>query len=146
MESRSIAAIKYIDAPELFKWLQLGHSASNEPFRIIDVRGSDHVGGHIKGSFNVPYRQIRDDEDKCRELRDRLRSAAAGSSVVNCVFHCALSQQRGPSAAMKFLRQLGDDDLSKFKIYVLRGGFNHWQSLYGEDQSVTESYQKDLWM
>ncbi|CEP62673.1 phosphatase YCH1 LALA0_S06e01046g [Lachancea lanzarotensis] len=144
MESRSIAAIKYIDASELFKWLKSGHSTSNEPFQIIDVRGSDYVGGHIKGSWNVPYRQLRDDVEKCHELQNQLKNAA-GSSVVNCVFHCALSQQRGPSAAMRFLRLLEDEDLSNFRIYVLRGGFNHWQSLYGEDQSVTESYQKDLW-
>ncbi|SCU82477.1 LAME_0C01332g1_1 [Lachancea meyersii CBS 8951] len=148
MESRSITAIKYIDASELFKWLKLGHSTSNEPFQIIDVRGSDYIGGHIKGGWNYPYRQLRDNVDKCRELRARLEAvgSATGPAVVNCVFHCALSQQRGPSAAMKFLRTLEDSELARFRIYVLRGGFNHWQSLYGDDQAVTESYEKDLWM
>ncbi|SCU97434.1 LANO_0E16028g1_1 [Lachancea nothofagi CBS 11611] len=146
MESRSVAAIRYLDAQELYKWLKAGHSASNEPFQVVDVRGSDYIGGHIAKGWNYPYRQLRDDLDKCNELRGRLDEERGSFGVINCVFHCALSQQRGPSAAMKFLRTLSDDDLSRFRIYVLRGGFSHWQSLYGENQDVTESYKKDLWM
>ncbi|SCU91403.1 LADA_0F09758g1_1 [Lachancea dasiensis] len=144
MESRSLTAIKYLDAQELFRWLQCGFSASHEPFQVVDVRGSDYIGGHIKDGWNYPYRQLRDDVEKCNELRARL-DEKRGLGVINCVFHCALSQQRGPSAAMKFLRTLEDEDLAHIRIYVLRGGFNHWQSLYGENSEVTESYKADLW-
>jgi Cdc25 family phosphatase len=31
------------------------------------------------------------------------------------------------------------------KVWVLRGGFVKWQELYGEDDSVTDAYQKDIW-
>lgn len=61
------------------------------------------------------------------------------------VFHCALSQQRGPSAAMKFLRSVQDGDLDGKSVWILRGGFTRWQELYGEDNEVTEGYQKDIW-
>lgn len=64
---------------------------------------------------------------------------------LNAIFHCAQSQQRGPAAAMKLLRFLPDDKLSNFKIWVLRGGFNHWQDQYGEDQELTEDYEPDIW-
>lgn len=108
------------------------------------MRGGDYIGGHIKGGWNYPYRELRDDDSKAQQLLQRLREQH-GTQVVNCVFHCALSQQRGPSAALKFLRSVPDSELSKLRIWVLRGGFNHWQSLYGEDASVTEGFQKDLW-
>lgn len=61
------------------------------------------------------------------------------------VFHCALSQQRGPSAAMKFLRSVNDGDLDGKSVWILRGGFTKWQELYGEDGEVTEGYEKDIW-
>jgi Cdc25 family phosphatase len=48
------------------------------------------------------------------------------------VFHCVLSQQRGPSSALKYLR--GRDAMfgeqirdAKQKVYVLDGGFQKWQ-------------------
>ena len=59
------------------------------------------------------------------------------------MFHCALSQQRGPSAALKFLRSLKDDD--EFNVYVLRGGFFEWQRVYGKDKSVTLDYDSNYW-
>lgn len=71
------------------------------------------------------------------------------------VFHCALSQQRGPSAALKYLRERGRifgpestavgsgdagggegkavDDPGKVRrqeVYVLDGGFAAWQEKY----------------
>jgi rhodanese-related sulfurtransferase len=65
------------------------------------------------------------------------------------IFHCALSQQRGPSAALNYLREreaaLGGDESSKQQVYVLEGGFVHWQEKYGEDQKLTEAYVKDIW-
>lgn len=61
------------------------------------------------------------------------------------VFHCALSQQRGPSAALKFLRSVKEGELNGKSVWILKGGFTKWQELYGEDIDVTEDYQKDIW-
>lgn len=61
------------------------------------------------------------------------------------VFHCALSQQRGPSMAMKFIRHWDRPKSEDLNVWILRGGFTKWQELYGEDTSVTEDYIKDLW-
>jgi len=77
------------------------------------------------------------------------------------VFHCALSQQRGPSAALRYLRERerllptwnarareGDDDAPKpkeQKVYVLDRGFVGWQELFGTDERLTEGYRPELW-
>lgn len=56
----------------------------------------DHIGGHIKGSRWVPSHQF--DEwlpTLLRQLED----------TKTIVFHCALSKQRGPSAALQYIRQ-----------------------------------------
>lgn len=91
------------------------------------------------------------------------------------MFHCALSQERGPSAALKYLRERErlfgfdsikkdgefrteedaekDDDVERDEegnvvqqeVYVLDGGFNMWQEKYGEDEKVTDEYRKEFY-
>ncbi|KAK5163907.1 Cdc25 phosphatase Ibp1 [Saxophila tyrrhenica] len=117
---------------------------------VIDVRDSDYIGGHIKGCMNVPtnthdYRM----PELIRTLRDQDK----------IVFHCSLSQQRGPGSALRYLRERdrmaekgeiqqrrdGKDVKSAQEVVVLDGGFSKWQQKFGEDQEVTEGYAKDLW-
>ena len=65
------------------------------------------------------------------------------------IFHCALSQQRGPSAALRYARErertLGEEGSRKQQVYVLEGGFVQWQEKYGDDRRLTEAYVKDIW-
>lgn len=135
MQSRTVAGIKYLDSSQLFNWIQRG---SPEPFQVVDVRGSDYKGGHIRGGWNYPHRHF---PGSIPELITRLneKRRLSGGDVLNVVFHCARSQQRGPRSAMMFLKELPEAELSNFNIYVLRGGFNHWKSVYGGDSTVTES-------
>ncbi len=61
---------------------------------IIDVRGDDHVGGHIHTSTHVPSTSL--------DYRiPQLFRTLADKEIV--VFHCALSQERGPRAARKYM-------------------------------------------
>ncbi len=70
---------------------------------IVDVRDADHVGGHISSSMHVPSSSL---DYRIPELIRKL----ADKQIV--VFHCALSQQRGPSAALRYLREKGSSNLA----------------------------------
>lgn len=86
------------------------------------------------------------------------------------IFHCALSQQRGPGAALKYIRErermfpnrkkTGKDEKAEAaegenkkdsepaveqKVYVLDRGFVGWQEVYADDERLTEAYRKELW-
>lgn len=86
------------------------------------------------------------------------------------VFHCALSQQRGPGAALRYIRERerlaqsakkaedaaegeasadgakeGPSKPADQKVYVLDRGFVGWQEVYGTDERLTEGYRKELW-
>ncbi|KAI9651288.1 Cdc25 phosphatase Ibp1 [Ciborinia camelliae] len=81
----------------------LSHTSSNldspsapQNLAIIDVRDDDHIGGHIKHSTHIPSSTL---DYKIPELVRKLRE----KEIV--VFHCALSQQRGPSAALRYIRE-----------------------------------------
>lgn len=71
-------------------------SPDSPKLAIIDVRDDDHVGGHIRKSTHVPSSSLDFQLPKVvEELADK--------EIV--VFHCALSQQRGPGAALRYLRE-----------------------------------------
>ena len=108
-------------------------SPSSSSIAIIDVRDDDHVGGHIKGSLHVPSSTLD------YRLPELVRTLAEKEKIV---FHCALSQQRGPAAARGYLRErermrrgggsgnAGEEEEGKSKeqhVFILEGGFTGWQ-------------------
>ncbi|KAJ5804912.1 Rhodanese-like domain-containing protein [Penicillium riverlandense] len=107
---------------------------------IIDVRDSDHIGGHIHTSTWVPSSSL---DTRMPELVRTLKDKE------KVVFHCALSQQRGPSAALRYARErervYGSEESHKQQVYVLEGGFVQWQEKYGNDERLTEAYVEDIW-
>ncbi|KAF2734603.1 Cdc25 family phosphatase-like protein Ibp1 [Polyplosphaeria fusca] len=162
MSTLTLTDLKYITPVSLSEQILSSPPATLPPnIAIIDVRDNDHIGGHIRGSTWVPSSEL---DYKTPELVRTLKD----KDVV--VFHCALSQQRGPSAALRYLREKarldpessteskgvvkegegegegkkgGEGDAQK--VYVLEGGFTKWQERFGEDKRLTEGYQKDIW-
>jgi rhodanese-related sulfurtransferase len=137
-------------SPEQLRTLLLTQP-TEQKVAVVDVRDSDHIGGHIKASRHVPSSTL---DYAVPELVRTLK----GTEKV--VFHCALSQERGPKSALKYIqerqRTLGfasvaedavweDDGASKERdgtgaikcqeVYVLDGGFSKWQQKY-----VQQSY------
>lgn len=163
MSTISLADLQYVSRETLAQKFSSSHSLPSDT-AVIDVRDSDHIGGHIRGSTWIPSSQL---DYKVPELVRTLKD----KEVV--IFHCALSQQRGPSAALRYLREkerldagakvesegevkeegiekneggdVKEDNKPKQRVYVLKGGFTEWQEKYGEDSSLTEGYQKDIW-
>lgn len=68
-------------------------------------------------------------------------------SLPRVVFHCALSQARGPKAARIYAesRQNLLPNAKEQEIMVLRGGFTQFQAKYGTDKDLVENYRKELW-
>lgn len=120
---------------------------SRPAMAIIDVRDDDHVGGHIFTSTHVPSSSL---DYKVPELVRKLKDM----EIV--VFHCALSQQRGPAAASRYVRERArllsakkrvsrvesieeekievareektpQAEAVEQKVYILDGGFVKWQ-------------------
>ena len=75
-------------------------SSNASKVAVIDVRGDDHAGGHIHTSQHVPSSTL---DHKIPEL---VRTLSDKDTVV---FHCALSQERGPRAAQRYSRYLRED-------------------------------------
>ncbi|KAI1326125.1 Rhodanese-like protein [Xylariaceae sp. FL0255] len=119
---------------------------SEDPTRvaIVDVRDDDYIGGHIRSSMHFASQSLD------ATMPTLLRKLADKETVV---FHCALSQQRGPAAALRYLREReaasgkgnAGGEKKKQTVYVLDRGFVGWQEVYGNDERLTEGYRKELW-
>lgn len=169
----TIASLKRLSAKSLSEKILEEVNATDPTFAVIDVRDNgkfafkpfskrklfsipfasvtaqltfqDYIGGHIKGSTNIPAHTL---DAMMPTLVRRLKDKKT------VVFHCALSQQRGPSAALKYVRErdgllksMGEDPKGESgqDVFVLDRGFLGWQEVYGEDERLTEGYVKDLW-
>ncbi|KAJ3119703.1 hypothetical protein HK098_005224 [Nowakowskiella sp. JEL0407] len=105
-------------------------------YLIVDVRDEDFIGGHIKGARNIPIQTIldsRNNEFLVSELKD----------IPKVIFHCALSQVRGPKAALTYSRLTENNESQE--IFVLRGGFVEWQQKFARDVELTEDYDEETW-
>src|SRR6266536_3201135 len=65
------------------------------PESHLTYNKTDHIGGHIKHPTHVPSSTLT------HKIPELVRKLADKETVV---FHCALSQQRGPSAALRYMR------------------------------------------
>ena len=114
---------------------------------IVDVRDDDRKGGHILNSVNYPstslYRQL-----------SRLQQQSAGVDMV--VFHCMLSQQRGPAAAAQFAQHMAQQHSQHGtpvpRIAILDKGMMGWVShVHGRHRAgeqvthLIDKYDFDTW-
>ena len=112
--------------------------------RIRSSCFSDYIGGHIKGSIHKPI-------NKLDALLPSLVREYKDKEVV--VFHCSLSQRRGPNAAERYLRERDailkaqgqEVPAASQRVVVLDGGFSGWQQLYGSDERLTDEFLPDFW-
>ena len=93
MSMETVATLKRMSREQLSSLL-LSPDASK--VAVIDVRDDDHIGGHITSSTHIPSASLD------HRIPVIVRTMA-GKEIV--VFHCALSQQRGPAAALRYMRE-----------------------------------------
>jgi Cdc25 family phosphatase len=107
-------------------------------YLIIDVRGDDFFVGNIPGCRHIPSHEFL--ESACEFVKEF-------EQIPLLVFHCALSQVRGPKCMQRY-RTLRDQQASTStaqRVRVLRGGFANWLSCYKNDPSCVEHVDHVYW-
>lgn len=101
-----------IDPPTLHAALQ---SPDASKMAIVDVRDEDRAEGWLKGSLHLPSRSL---------TTERMESFAANEAqqYEMLVFHCMLSQVRGPKARRQF-EEVAQALAKRPRSVVLIGGY-----------------------
>ncbi|KAI8909278.1 hypothetical protein PhCBS80983_g00607 [Powellomyces hirtus] len=148
MSTESVSEPTFIEPSTLVTLLQDPSKKPGIDYVIVDVRGDDFANGNIRGAINVPSHELLNNPgDLVKKLE----------GVKEVVFHCALSQVRGPKCAKKFSEALalreplvgdvpgnGATLQPTPKVYILRGGFENWQSGV-ERRALIEKYNEEYW-
>ncbi|ODN83424.1 hypothetical protein L202_01566 [Cryptococcus amylolentus CBS 6039] len=127
---------KYINAEELAELIKAKPASEVKDWAVVDVRDSDFAGGNIVTALNYPSDTFH---AKVDELAEKLET------VPKVVFHCALSQARGPKAARIYAETRAHhypNPSTPQEIYVLRDGFSGFQSRYRHDPELIEKFNK----
>ncbi|KAH8916903.1 Rhodanese-like protein [Atractiella rhizophila] len=121
-------------ADEIASILKDPEKRNGVDYAIVDVRDDDYIGGNIPGCKHVPSIEIK---ERIADLTQSL------TDVPLVIFHCALSQQRGPNAALFYANQLPPE--SEQRVVVLRHGFTGWQAKFKDDPKLVENYDARFW-
>jgi len=108
-----------LSGDELEKLIDAGRSGG-APVVIVDVRDEDRAAGWIAGSRHMPSTSLT--EDKLAALAAEVSKM---SPVTTVIFHCMLSQVRGPTACQRYNRIPGA------RAKVLTGGFQMFGQTVG---------------
>ncbi|UZJ56768.1 hypothetical protein CBS101457_006088 [Exobasidium rhododendri] len=114
---------------------------------IVDVRDDDFEGGNIPGCVHIPSAVFG---DKINEL---VQSSL--KDVHQVIFHCALSQARGPKAA-RIYKEAREEAIKSGKlktspgsqdqvVAILRDGFGGFGPKYKNDATLVENWDEESW-
>ncbi|KAK2981189.1 hypothetical protein RJ640_007123, partial [Escallonia rubra] len=115
-QEKMARSISYITSSQLLSLHRLPNLA------IVDVRDDERsYDGHIAGSLHFA-------SDAFSERIPNLIQAVKGKDTL--VFHCALSQVRGPKCARRLADYLAGlkEDSGIQNIMVLERGYNGWEA------------------
>ncbi|TDH65075.1 uncharacterized protein CCR75_006056 [Bremia lactucae] len=107
---------------------------SSSRYVIIDVRDTDYAGGHIRSAVNIPEEFFMDN-DRVDVLVDKYKDKDL------IVFHCMMSQIRGPSCAKRFKSRMDvvlDGAKLKPRVLILHGGYESFQRTYKDEVDLIE--------
>lgn len=131
-----------MDADTLASSLR-GRLENPKKIAVVDVRDDDYEGGHIVGAVHAPSFTFLDRVDSLvgKELQ----------GFEKVVFHCSLSQQRGPKAARVYretrdtAQSAGRVPSGEQEIFVLRDGFANFGPRFKDDKALVEDWDQDAW-
>ncbi|KAJ3091047.1 hypothetical protein HK102_001867 [Quaeritorhiza haematococci] len=127
----------YIEPDDLATIITDPSKKAGVDYLIVDVRGDDFEGGHIPKCKNIPSDEFL---VKVSQYVDEFRS------VKKVVFHCALSQVRGPKCASRYYAALANQEPQRQQeVLTLRGGFTTWQAKYKKRPELVQDYNEEFW-
>ncbi|KAF7314517.1 Rhodanese domain-containing protein [Mycena kentingensis (nom. inval.)] len=131
---------KYISNHELAELIKTEGKVAGKDYLVVDVRDDDFAGGNITNARNIPS----------REFSVAVYDLAQKSKEVEVmVFHCALSQARGPKAARIYEETRQNLNIpaehGPQEVLILRGGFTEFQRKFHTVPALVEKWDPEVW-
>ncbi|KAJ4004042.1 hypothetical protein NW766_011898 [Fusarium irregulare] len=111
---------------------------AGKDYVLIDLRRTDHEGGSIRGSINLPAQSLY---PTIKTLYSLFKSAG----VQKVIWYCSSSRGRGPRAAGWFKDYLDEQDDVHMESLILSEGITGWAKAGGEFAEWMDQYDATVW-
>ncbi|KAJ8103383.1 Rhodanese-like domain-containing protein [Lipomyces tetrasporus] len=126
-----------ISRQELLQWFREGKTAGRD-FVLVDLRRTDHEGGTIAGSMNLPAQSLY-------PSIPTLYNLLAATNVPSIIWYCGSSRGRGTRAAGWFADYIKQQNDPTLKSLVLEGGIKGWTAAGEEYTALMDGYEESYW-
>ncbi|ETI25433.1 hypothetical protein G647_02206 [Cladophialophora carrionii CBS 160.54] len=128
---------KVVTRQELRQWLQEGQKPGVD-FLLVDLRRTDHEGGTIRGSINLPAQSLY-------PSLPTLLNLCQSAGVRTVIWYCGSSKGRGTRACGWFQDLLDDRQVSGITSAILLDGITGWARAGDEYTRLMEEYDAERW-
>ncbi|KAK5050434.1 hypothetical protein LTR84_003715 [Exophiala bonariae] len=122
---------------DLLTKLQMGKQPGID-FLLVDLRRTDHEGGTIKGSINLPAQSLY-------PSLPTLLTLCQAAGVKKVIWYCGSSKGRGSRAAGWFDDLIKDRSIEGISSLVLKDGVAGWAHAGDDYTSLMEEYNASTW-
>ncbi|KAH7112566.1 arsenate reductase [Dendryphion nanum] len=126
-----------ISRQTLLGWITHGKEPGRD-FIVVDLRRSDHTGGFIRGSINLPIESLH---LSLPTLHVLFRNAG----IKAVIWYCTSSRGRGNRAAAWFGDYLKQQNDSEIQSLALFEGILGWATAGEEYIQHIDEYVQDAW-
>ncbi|KAI9702956.1 MAG: hypothetical protein M1836_008170 [Candelina mexicana] len=106
---------------------------------LIDLRRTDHEGGTIRGSLNLPAQSLY-------PTIPTLYTVLSAARIEKVIWYCGSSRGRGNRAAGWFHDYIEDQKDPYMKSLTLVDGIKGWQNAGEEYIQLMDEYQEHVWL
>ncbi|KAJ9493529.1 hypothetical protein H2202_010998 [Exophiala xenobiotica] len=122
---------------DLLQWLKDGQK-SGVDFLLVDLRRTDHEGGTIQGSINLPAQSLY-------YSLPTLLTLCQNAGIKTVIWYCGSSKGRGSRAAGWFQDLLDDNRISDITSAILVDGIAGWAQAGDEYTQLMQEYDPQAW-
>eukprot|EP00796_Vickermania_ingenoplastis_P001523 gene1523-908_t len=119
-----MASYTYVSPMDMVKWLDSPEERAT--LAIVDCRDEDRSEGWIINSIHMPSTAYTP------QAFQALARSLSDAGMTRAVFHCALSQVRGPKGASRFVAAQQALGLTLPAVLVLSGGWENFYNVYAD--------------
>ncbi|KAM0420893.1 hypothetical protein ACHAPT_011282 [Fusarium lateritium] len=113
-------------------------NVAGKDYVLIDLRRTDHEGGTIRGSINLPAQSLY-------PMIPTLYNLFKSAGVQKVIWYCSSSRGRGSRAAGWFKDHLDGRDDSDMESLILFEGIAGWAKGGGEFAEWMDEYDATAW-
>ncbi|EHK18290.1 uncharacterized protein TRIVIDRAFT_47227 [Trichoderma virens Gv29-8] len=123
---------------EVLKMMRDGGSVAGKDYLLVDLRRTDHQGGTIRGSINLPAQSLY-------PALPTVYNMIKAAGICRVIWYCSSSRGRGTRAACWFsdyLEEKGDESIQSL---ILLEGLKGWAKGGPEYVNWVDGYEKTYW-